>query len=197
MASDTRKRPPTTPPDVAAKVAKRRAYIVNVLAQRGHTTFDQLAELVVTEGLAPPGYRRGNAYRDFRKAIDGLRDEQKIEHLRGMQNRRIAMLVAACMPGALRQDWNAHAALVRWFKREAELNGMDLPTRHEQDTVAASTVAGELSALVLAAALNALPGLDKADRQLALEAADARLSILASEVDDDDVIDAEIVEEPA
>jgi hypothetical protein len=78
---------------------------------------------------------RQHVYRLLAKAVQELdvQDAERARELRVIQSARIDERFVDLMPQAREGDRGADRALVRYFDREARLNGLDLERRTEDE----------------------------------------------------------------
>lgn len=103
------------------ELTERRAKCVE-LVKLGFT-FDQISEQLKYGG-------RGNAYRDYKKALED-RVALAVDELRETENMRLDAAFIPQYRKALKGDEKGTAMMLKIMERRAKLNGVDMPTQIE------------------------------------------------------------------
>jgi hypothetical protein len=110
-------------------MARRFAFILELVAADGTMPTPRMAEAVVAAGLASPGYGTSSLRRDYRKALATFVSKETVTKARAVQHLRITRLMRARWQDAIGGDDTAIGSIVKLMEREARLLGLDAPNR--------------------------------------------------------------------
>lgn len=159
------------PPTVRIDLQKRRRFILDLLSQRPGITYQEIADLVIEQGMAPkpykggpgpeppPRYRRQDAWADAEKAIADITEaparQRKAIIARQLQQSARVLMRDAMSAGTPLDRARAIQVLIQLTRRQAKLFGLDEPVRTELEITAHLDQLGALSAQAISAGADA------------------------------------------